>query len=186
MMNARHRLVGTIHKISSAAQSANTAMATEEADADTLANFPTRDACADRVDSPHDFMAGHARKGDARNEAIHGYRVRMADATGFDTKANLAYRRIDELTLYKVHFSRRSDLNGAIGGHGGFLSALLYLGAPADQVPAYASNRPNYGHMPGPGQEVEYSWIPQRAIIQRQAFGGRGNDGGGGDDCEPL
>jgi hypothetical protein len=48
-------------------------MAAQEADADTLADFPTRDAFAERVDSPNDFMTGHARIGDAGDEAIHGH-----------------------------------------------------------------------------------------------------------------
>jgi hypothetical protein len=46
----------------------------------------------------------------------------MADAASFDAQANAASGRIDEGTLYEFHFSRRSDFNGAISGHGrGFL-----------------------------------------------------------------
>jgi hypothetical protein len=73
----------------------------------------------------------------------------MADAAGFDTKANLTCRRINERTLHEVHFSRRSDLNGAISGHGdGFPSGFLYLAGAGDQVPAYANNLKDYRHMP--------------------------------------
>jgi hypothetical protein len=73
MMNSGDRLVGTINEISSPTRSANAAMAAQEADADTLADFPTRDAFAERVDSPNDFMTGHARIGDSGDEAIHGH-----------------------------------------------------------------------------------------------------------------
>jgi hypothetical protein len=62
----------SLDEISSPTRSADAAMAAQEADADTLADFPTRDAFAERVDSPDDFMAGHARIGDAGDEAIHG------------------------------------------------------------------------------------------------------------------
>ena len=63
----------------------------------------------------------------------------MADAAGFDAKANLAYRRINEWTLHEVHFSRRSHLNGAISGHaGGFLSGFSH----------WAGVETNSRHMP--------------------------------------
>jgi hypothetical protein len=133
-------------------------MATQEADADTLADFPSRDAFAERVDSPNDYMTGHARIGDTGNEAIHGDGVGMADAPGFDAKANLACFRIDERTLHEVRFSRRSDLNGAISGHGGgFLSGFFYLAGGGDQFPAYANNLEDYWHMPASGQGVQFS-----------------------------
>jgi hypothetical protein len=124
-MSAGDRLVGTIHEISPPARSANAAMAAEETDADALANFPTLHASAERVDCPDDFMTGYARKGDAWHEAIDGERVGMADAAGFDPKADPASRRINERTLHELHFSRRSDLKGAISGHRGrFLSGF--------------------------------------------------------------
>src|SRR5258707_10824656 len=107
-MSARDRLVGAIHEIAAAARSADAAMAAEEADADALADFPTLDASAERVDFPNDFMAGHAWKADAGHEAIHGERVGMADAAGFDAKANPARGRINERTLHELHWSRRS------------------------------------------------------------------------------
>src|SRR5258708_21067586 len=68
-MNAADRLVGTIHEISPATGSADAAMAAEEAHADTLADFPTRDAFAQCVDFPNDFMTGHARKAHAGHQA---------------------------------------------------------------------------------------------------------------------
>jgi hypothetical protein len=118
MMNPGDRLVGAIHEIPSPIRGADAAMSALEADANTLPDLPTRDPFAQRVDSPDDFMTGHARIGDAGDEAIHGDRVGMADAAGFDMKSNLGRRRIHEWTLHEVNFSGRSDLNGAISEHG--------------------------------------------------------------------
>jgi hypothetical protein len=117
-MNTGKRLIGTIDEVSSAAMRANAAVAGEQADSDTLSDFPTRDACAERVDSANDFMTGHARKGHAGHQAVNGVRVGVADAAGFDAKANPARARVGERPFYEFHFSRRRDLNGTISCHG--------------------------------------------------------------------
>jgi hypothetical protein len=72
LVNTGERLIRTSDKIASAAGSANAAVASEQANPDTLADFPTRDAFSERVNSPDDFMTGHARVRDARHQAIHG------------------------------------------------------------------------------------------------------------------
>jgi hypothetical protein len=71
-VNTGERLIGAINEISPAARSAKAAVSSQKTDADPLAHLPTSNAFADNVDSSDDFVARHAREGDAGNEPIYG------------------------------------------------------------------------------------------------------------------
>src|SRR5258707_8532710 len=103
-MNTGEGLIGAVDEISSATKVANAAMAAQEADADTLADRPTRDAFAECVDLADHFMARHAGEGQAGNESLDSEGVCMADATGFDADAHLARRWFWNGSLHQFKF----------------------------------------------------------------------------------
>jgi hypothetical protein len=66
-MDARHRLVGAIHKVNATTGLAVTAMTTKKSDSDALANFPIRNIFAQGVDSSHNLMTRNPRESNAGN-----------------------------------------------------------------------------------------------------------------------
>ena len=69
------------------------------ANSDPLARVPARDAGADRVDDAGDFMAGDARKLDARPDPVLRHGVAVLDATRLDLDAHGSRAGLGNLVL---------------------------------------------------------------------------------------
>ena len=88
-------------------------MAAQEADADTLADLPTRNACAKGVDLADHFMARNAGKAEAGKETLDGKAVRVTDAARLDTNPDLPRWGRRQLPLHEFQTARLAYLNGA-------------------------------------------------------------------------
>ena len=120
-------------EVAAAARLAVAAVAAEPADADALAGLPALDALADRVDDAGDLVAGDEREGDAREAALLGEHVAVADAAGLDpdedlAAAGLGHLALDQLEvaallghLHRSHrFRHQGSLSICVSGlHGG-------------------------------------------------------------------
>ena len=70
-MNAGYWLLRAINKITASARLTLSAVSSEKAYTDALADFPTRDALAQGIDFAHDFMTGDTRERDAWQDTVN-------------------------------------------------------------------------------------------------------------------
>ena len=70
--NTGDRLILAIHEVAASAGLAVTAVAAEKSDADSLTDFPVRDALTEGIDLADDFMARNARELNTGSEPLDG------------------------------------------------------------------------------------------------------------------
>jgi hypothetical protein len=107
-------LVEAVDEIARPAAFAVSAIAGEEADADALADLPSRDAIADHLDPADRLVAWHPRVLDRQDPSFHRRRVRVADATRFDADADVAERWLEKRLLGEFELVWTHDLHGAV------------------------------------------------------------------------
>jgi hypothetical protein len=86
-------------------------MSPQEADTNSLADFPAGNPLAQGVDSSHNFMTGDTWESDAGQDVIDRSRIRMANAAGFNANANLAGGRIYQRASSEIEYARARNFN---------------------------------------------------------------------------
>ena len=92
----RYHGVLTIHDVSASARFAYPVFATEEADPNSLTDFPLGHATAQGVSSTNDFVPWHSRQLQTRIHAGDRGRIGVTDSAGFHANSNLTRRRLGE------------------------------------------------------------------------------------------
>src|SRR5258706_4989081 len=88
--DSRYHGVLTVHDVSAPARLTDSVFAAEEADADPLADFPSRHSAAQGFNAAGYFMPGHAREIQTRVGAGDRSRIGVTDSTGFHPNPDLA------------------------------------------------------------------------------------------------
>ena len=95
----------TIHNISTSARFAHSVFAAEEADTDTLTDFPFGHSAAQGFNSADDFMARNAWENETRIYARDRGRIGVTDSTCFHPNPNLTRSGLGDLPF---HYSKHA------------------------------------------------------------------------------
>jgi hypothetical protein len=109
-------------------------MSPQEADTNSLADFPAGNPLAQGVDSSHNFMTGDTWESDAGQDVIDRSRIRMANAAGFNANANLAGGRIYQRASSEIEYARARNFNRFVcSAH--LCSKLVFGAATSAPIP---------------------------------------------------
>jgi hypothetical protein len=99
-----HRVL-TIDDVSSPARFADAVFAGNEADTDSLADFPSGNSAAQGVNAANDFMSGNARQFQTRVDAGDRGGIGVTDPACFHPNPNLTRSRLRDLPF---HYSKHA------------------------------------------------------------------------------
>src|SRR4029077_1828671 len=102
---SRYDGVLTLHHVPASARFAHSVFTAEEPDTNPLADFPPRNACAQRSDAANDFMPRNARQFQTRVDAGDRGGIGVTDSASFHANPNLARSRFGDLPF---HYSKRT------------------------------------------------------------------------------
>jgi hypothetical protein len=95
----------TLHQVSASARFAHSVFTAEEPDTNPLADFPPRNACAQRFNAANDFMPRNARQFQTRVDAGDRGGIGVTDSASFHANPNLACSGFGDLPF---HYSKRT------------------------------------------------------------------------------
>ncbi len=130
---ARIDRVETIHEIAAAAGLAGAIFTAEVTHADPLPNLPSGLSWSNLLNKANGLVAGNAGIDHAGPLSADGRGIRMANAAGLHTNANLSALRRDDFSLHQVEFARRRHFNCFVGG-GHVLSSILIIHETRDRA----------------------------------------------------
>src|SRR5271169_2759997 len=113
MLHAGVGLVLAAHEIAVPARQAMAAAAAKEADPDPLADCPSFNAVAQRIDPTDCLVARNTRPLD-RKHTFNGRGVRMAHSAGLHADTNMAWRGIGERLFCQLEFAWTYRVNCTI------------------------------------------------------------------------
>src|SRR5262249_28721375 len=96
------------------ARVADTAVSSEIADADSLAELPAPHSGAERIDLSDDLVARDSRELEAREATRDGEDVGVANSAGLHAKADLPGAGFEDRFVDHLEAARRDDLDGPV------------------------------------------------------------------------
>jgi hypothetical protein len=105
--DARHHGVLTIHDVSASAWFAHPVFSGNEADTNSLTDFPSGHPAAHSINAADDFMSGHPRQSQTRVDAGDRRRIGVTDSACLHPNANLARSGFRHLAF---HYSKLARL----------------------------------------------------------------------------
>jgi hypothetical protein len=107
-----------VHKVAAAAGFAGPIFAAEETHADALPDAPSGLSWSNLLNEADGLVAGNAGIDHAGPLSADGCGIRMANAAGLHTNANLSALRRNNFSLHQVEFARGRHFNCFVGeGH---------------------------------------------------------------------
>src|SRR5262249_33686438 len=95
----------TIHSVSAPARLANSVLPSDQADTDTLADFPPGHSLPQRLNATNHFMPRNARQNQAWVIAGDRVGIGVTDSACFHSNANLAWSRLGDRPF---HYSKHA------------------------------------------------------------------------------
>jgi hypothetical protein len=111
---SRYHGVLTIDSISASARFANPVFAGDQADADSLTDFPPRHARTQCFNSTNHFMPRNARQSQPRVDARDRAHIGVTDSTRFNPNPNLTHSRLSDPPFHYSKHAGCGDLHGCV------------------------------------------------------------------------
>jgi hypothetical protein len=107
--HSQYHGVLTIHDVPASARFAHPVFAADQADTDTLADFPSRHSGAQGFNAANDFMTRNARQSQTRIDARDRGGIGVTDSTCFHPNPNLTRSRLSDWPFHHAKFARCRD-----------------------------------------------------------------------------